>query len=391
MTAPLEGIRVLELGQFITAPYAAMLLADLGAQTIKVERPGSGDPFRQFREGDYSPNFCGYNRNKRSLTLDLSKPEGAAVLLRAVAQSDVLIENFRPGVMERMGLDWETLRAANPRLVYCGISGFSSDGPLRDRPAYDLVGQAMSGMLGVFLDPADPRVTGPTISDQVTGFYACYGVLGSLLRRARDGTGAKVEVAMMEATMSFMPDFFAAFTQAGIGMQPQTRAAFSHSFAFVCADGKLLAVQLSSLEKFWTALLEVTGLETLANDARFARRMARIANFDALILALRPTFATRTRALWMAALADADVPFAPVNTIEEAMRDPEALHLGSFIDLLHPRHGRITALRRPVRIDGEREQGMLPPPALGEHTDEVLASFGFKESEIGDLRGRGLI
>lgn len=388
---PLAGIRVLELGQFITAPYAGLLLADLGAEVVKVEKPGSGDPFRQFRQGDYSPNFCAYNRNKKSLALDIAKPEGVAALLRLVPHFDVLIENFRPGVMQRLGLAWERLREASPRLVYCSVSGFAADGPLADRPAYDTVGQAMSGMLGAFLNPADPRITGPTIADQVTGFYACYGVMGALMRRAATAQGAKVDVAMLDSTMSFMPDLFSAWTQAGIDMQPESRAAFSHAFAFRCADGRLVAMQLSSLEKFWNSLLAATGRTDLAADARFSSRMARVANFDALIGELRPVFAARTREQWMAALANADVPFAPVNSIPEAMREPEVAHLGSFIELEHPRHGKVVALRRPVRIDGERERDMRPPPGLGEHGAEVLAAGGFAAVEIDELRERGVI
>lgn len=389
--APLAGIRVLELGQFITGPYAGLLLADLGADVIKVERPDEGDPFRHFRGGDYSPNFCAYNRNKRSLALDIAKPEGARVLLRAARTADVLIENFRPGVMERLGLGWEALQAANPRLLYCGIAGFSADGPSSKRPAYDVVGQAMSGMLCTLVDPQDPRITGPTIVDQVTGFYACYGVLAALLSRARSGHGARVDVTMIEAAMSFMPDFFSAFTQANIEMGPQTRAAFSHSFVFACLDGKLIAIQLSSLEKFWHGFLGAIGRTELGADARFADRMKRVANFDALILALRPAFAARTREHWMARLADADVPFAPVNSIADAMRDPEVQHLGSFIELQHPTLGKVTAIRRPVRIDGEREADMLPPPALGEHTDSILAELGIAGAEVARLRETGIV
>ena len=196
MTNPLKGIRVLELGQFIAGPYAGLQLADLGATVIKVERPGKGDPFREFGlaagEG-YSHNFCAFNRNKLSLALDINSPRGQEAFRKLARGADVVLENFRSGVMQRLGLGHERLRADNPRLIYCSIAGFSADGPYRDRPAYDAVGSAMSGLLGLMVDPADPRILGPTISDQVSGMQACAGILGALYEREKSGKGARVQ------------------------------------------------------------------------------------------------------------------------------------------------------------------------------------------------------
>ena len=370
----LSGVRVLELGSFITAPYAGLLLADLGADVVKIEPP-DGDPFRSFGTGKYSPNFVGYNRNKRSVVLDLKTEEGRVALLDLVRDADVLIENFRPGVMERVGLDYETLKAANPSLVYCAISGFARNGPNRDRPAFDTIGQALSGLLDLTLDPDKPMVRGPTISDQLAGFYACYGILGALFARQTSGEGRRVDVNMIEASMAFMPDVFASFTRQGVVMDSRTRAAYSQAYALVCADGRIIGLQLSSLEKFWVALTEAMERPDLVADPRFATRMDRIRNVEALNLILADAFRARPRREWLERLEAADVPHAPVNRIDEVMEDPEIRASGSFYEMEHPEMGTVRALHRPVLYDGERREGRCPP-VLGEHTEEVLSEAG---------------
>jgi len=395
MADPLRGIRVLELGQFIAGPFAGLQLADLGAQVIKVERPGQGDPFRAFGLGPqyagYSHNFCAFNRNKLSLTIDLNDEQGKEVFRKAASQSDVVLENFRPGVMKRLGLDYESLRVANPRLIYCSVAGFSEDGPYCDRPAYDAVGQAVSGLLSLMVDPADPRILGPTISDQVTGMQACAGVLAALYERERTGVGARVDITMVEATLSIIPDFFTAYTEAGVVMSQESRSAVSLSFSFMCGDGKLLAVHVSSIEKFWRALVAAIERPDIAEDPRFSSRLNRIKNYEALLQALRPIFAARPRTHWAARLSEHDVPSAVVNSIPDVLQDPEVVHLGVFHELVHEQHGKMTAMRRAVRINGERESAPLPPPVLGEHTDSLLVAFGYAPDAIGDLRKAGAV
>jgi formyl-CoA transferase len=395
MSSPLKGIRVLELGQFIAGPYAGLQLADLGARVIKIERPEGGDAFREFgfaaNAQGYSHNFCAFNRNKLSLSLDVASPGGRDAFLRMAQQADVVLDNFRPGVMKRLGFDYETLRARNPRVVCCSIAGFAEDGPYGDRPAYDAVGQALSGLMSLFVDPKDPRTLGPTLSDQISGMQACMAVLAALYERERTGEGARVEVTMVEASMALIPDSFTAYTHAGHVMQPESRAAVSLSFAFACAEGKLLAIHVSSMEKFWRALLEAVERPDIGEDARFRERMGRIRNYEALVQTLRPVFAAKPREYWAERLAAHDVPSAVVHSIPEAMEEQEVKHLGMFHELSHPRHGKLTAMRRAARIDGERESSPLPPPALGEHTEQVLAEFGFAAPEIAGLRAAGAI
>ncbi len=372
---PLAGIVVLELGGFITAPYAGLLLADLGAEVIKVERP-EGDPFRSFRGGSYSPNFVGFNRNKRSVVLDLQKPADRDAFLALATRADVVLENFRPGVMERIGIAWETLRGRNPRLVYCAIRGFPPSRGNADDPAFDVIGQAESGMLHAFLDPDHPEVRGPTIADQLAGMQACQGILGALVARAATGRGCRVDVNMVESAMAFMPDFFASYTRDGTLMQSNTRAAYSHSFAFRCSDGAFLGVQLSSPEKFWQALVAAIGRPDIAADSRFATRTSRIENFEALTAALQASFLMEPMAHWRAALSRADVPCAPVRTVADVVGDASLHRGGSFHKVTHPQMGEVTCVSRPVLYDGGRPLTHHPPPLLGEHTDTVLREFG---------------
>ena len=233
------------------------------------------------------------NRNKRSVTLDINSPRGQEAFRKMARQADVVLENFRAGTMKRLGFDHESLSRANPRLVTCSIAGFAEDGPYPDRPAYDAVGQALSGLMSLFVEPEDPRTLGPTLSDQITGMQACMAVLAALHERERTGKGARVEVTMVEASMALIPDSFTAYTHAGHVMRPESRAAVSLSFAFACSDGKLLAIHVSSMEKFWRALLDAVERPDIGEDPRFRDRMGRIKNYEALVQALRPVFAAK--------------------------------------------------------------------------------------------------
>jgi len=290
-------------------------------------------------------------------------------------------------VMERNGLGYASLRKLNPKLIYCAISGFNRAGPNRDRPAFDMIGQSISGMLGLFLDPQRPLVRGPTVSDQLAGFYACYGVLGALFARQASGKGRRVDVNMIEATMSFMPDVFASFTRDNVVMDSRTRAAYSQAYAFVCEDGKLIGLQLSSLEKFWAALAEAIEKPELLTDPRFCSRMQRIKNCEALNDILADVFRRRSRTEWLSRLERADVPHAPVHRIDEVMDDPEVSFSKSFYELQHPEMGAVRCLHRPVLYDGRRAPGRHPP-VLGEHTDEVLAAISRKATKSSPVAQR---
>ena len=387
----LSGIKVVELGTMITAPLAGMVLADLGADVLKIEPPNGGDPFRSFRGGLYSPHFVAYNRGKRSMKLDLRSDDGKSVFKKLLAGADILIENYRAGVMDRLGLGTAALAEANPRLIHCSITGFGKDGPYSSRPAYDSVGLALSGIASLLLDPEAPQAAGPTIPDNATGMFAAHGILGALFDRQRWGKGRRVEINMLEAAISFIPDPFANHTQNGIWNDPLTRVASSHSFAFRCADGKLLAVHLSSQAKFWDGMLAAIGQAELGRDIRFATRESRIKNYVELTRVLAAIYAEKPRAAWMVALEAEDVPFAPVHNIPDVMEDEQVRHLGTFRTLQHPTEGPITAIRRPFLIDGERETNTMPAPTLGEHSDAVLAELGYSGDEIARMRDMKVI
>jgi crotonobetainyl-CoA:carnitine CoA-transferase CaiB-like acyl-CoA transferase len=371
----LNGVRVVEQGAFISGPCAAMLLGDLGAEVIKVERPDGGDPFRAFHGALYSPHYQGYNRNKRSIALDLTNPDDRRVFTGLIERADVFIQNFRPGVAERLGFSAADLQVCNPRLIYCSITGFGDSGPYVDRPAYDTVAQAMSGYLSLMLDPAQPRMTGPAVADTLTGLYAAYGILGALYERERSGRGRTVDVSMIEAMAHFCIEPFANLFASGASPGPYGRAAVAQAHVYRCADGKLLALHLSSPEKFWTGLIAAIERPDLADDPRFNPRGPRIAQHEALIAELRPTFAARPRAEWMARLERCDVPFAPVYELDEVLGDPHVRHLGLEIAVDHPTEGRFRSIRTPIVYDGERDAAILPPPTLDEHGAAIRAAL----------------
>ena len=368
MTKVLAGCRIIEHGIFITGPYTGMLLADLGAEVIKVERPDGGDPFRNFEGGLYGPQFQAYNRNKKSIALDLKSDKDRAVFRGLIASADVYIQNFRPGIAEELGAGAKALRKLNPRLIYCAISGFGPDGPYAKRPTYDTVAQAMSGWLSMFVQPGDPRVAGPAISDTVTGLYAAIGILGALHERQKTGRGRLVEVSMLEATMNFASEPIHTYFVNGSVAGPRDRARIAQSYVFACADGKLVVLHLSSLEKFWKGLLAVVERPELAVDPRFAARMDRIRNHEALNDILKPIFAARPRTQWLDLLEKADVPHSPILKIDEVIADPQVKHLGIERQMVHPTQGPVRTMQRPLVYDHDRRGiAVSPSPVLDEH------------------------
>jgi crotonobetainyl-CoA:carnitine CoA-transferase CaiB-like acyl-CoA transferase len=386
MPGPLAGIRVVELSTFITAPLAGVMLADLGAEVVKVENPDGGDPFRSYGGGNYGAQYCSYNRNKRSIAIQLRTDAGRAAFEALVRRSDVLLDNFRHGVLDRLGYPSARLRELNPRLIHCSITGFGSQGPYATRPCFDSIAQGLSGMYSQFIDPENPRLTGTTIADNVTGQYAAYGILSALFERERTGVARRVEVNMLEATMAFMPEPFGYLTQNGEHSDAFLRIRNSLAFAFRCRDGKLVVTHMSSRQKFFEEFAALIGRPELVDDARFRTLEGRVANYELLRGIAAESFLKDDRAEWLRRFESADIPISSINGIEEAMADPQVRALDSFCRLVHPERGELVGIRRPVRFDGRRDdQPAVAPPVLGEHTAEILRELGL--APPGDSKG----
>jgi crotonobetainyl-CoA:carnitine CoA-transferase CaiB-like acyl-CoA transferase len=368
----LDGIRVLEFANYVSGPFAGMLLSDLGAEVIKVETPDGGDPFRMWGKTDYNGTFGSMNRNKKSVTLDLKTDAGRAAAHRLALTADVVIENFRAGAMDRLGLGYEALAAENPRLVYCSITGFGSDGPYRNRAGYDTVGQAVSGLLAVLTDHKAPQPMGVSLSDHLAGTFAAYGVLAALMARNTTGRGQKVETSLLQATLAFLGENAANYFEDGHVPSRVSRCRRAQVFAFTAGDDLPFVVHLSSPEKFWRGLLTATEREALGSDARFITREVRVKNYDALCDELAAAFRTRPRAEWLERLAAQDVPSGPINSIDEVFADPQVVALDMRKRLAHRTRGTVSVVGNPVRMTATPPRVDTAAPDLGAHNDELL-------------------
>jgi crotonobetainyl-CoA:carnitine CoA-transferase CaiB-like acyl-CoA transferase len=363
-----------------------MMLADLGADVIKVESR-DGDPYRAYQGGQYSPHFQAYNRNKRSLALDMKLGTDRALFDGLVRQADVYIQNFRPGTAERLGAGVERLQQLNPRLVCCSISGFGSSGPYVDRPSYDSVAQALSGFLSVVVDYQQPQFLGPALADAITGIYASQGILAALVQRGRTGRGCHVEVSMLEAMTHFAVEPFAAFFELGQIPTAADRPRLAQAYILRTADERLIAIHLSSLEKFWEGLVAALEAPELASDPRFNPRERRIAEYEALRLELNTRFARQPLGHWVRRLQAEDVPHAPVNRLDDVVHDPQVAHLGIVVPVESP-HTATQAVRPAVQFDGSRAKSVDAAPLLNQHGESIRAALSRGESWPESIRSR---
>jgi crotonobetainyl-CoA:carnitine CoA-transferase CaiB-like acyl-CoA transferase len=387
----LKDITVVECSTFVTGPYAASLLADLGARVIKIESLPEGDPYRYFAPDPFfSFNFAHLNRNKESLALDLKSSKGKEIGIELLKRADVFVENFRPGTAERLGLGYDSLRALNPRLVYCSISAFGQSGPYADKPGFDTLGQAVSGLLSLLTDPDEPKVMGMAVSDYVTGLSAGYGILGALLGRGKSGDGCRVETSLLQSTLSFIGETAAGYLRTGAVPNRMARVKNAHAFAFVCKDRLPIAIHCSVPEKFWLALLKAADRMDLATDPRFKTRDTRRQNYEALESTLAPVFLTRSRAEWLERLEADDVPAVPLYDMAEVLNDPQVRHLNLVEELAHPQAGKLQFVGGPVRYDELTKEPSTPPPLVGEHSAAILAELGYTRAVIDELVAHGI-
>ena len=387
----LDNITVIECATFVTGPYATALLADLGARVIKIESAPDGDPYRYFApDPAFSFNFAHLNRNKESLVLDLKAPKGKEICLELLKKADVFVENFRPGAADRLGIGGETLKQLNSKLIYCSISAFGQSGPYAEKPGFDTLGQALSGLLSLLSDPNDPKGMGMAVSDYVTGLSAGYGILAALLARNNSGVGCRVETSLLQATLSFIGETAAGYLRTGNVPNRMARVKNAHAFALLCQDGKPLAIHCSVPEKFWLALLHAAERMDIAADERFKTRDGRRQNYQALEQTLAPTFKTKTRGAWLKILDAHDVPAVPLYDVAEVLDDPQVKHLGLIEELEHPKAGKMKFVGAPVRFDNLARQTSAPPPLVGEQSETILRELGYNDAAINDLMTQGV-
>jgi crotonobetainyl-CoA:carnitine CoA-transferase CaiB-like acyl-CoA transferase len=400
-TLPLAGVRVLDLSRVLAGPWCTQTLADLGADVIKVERPGSGDdtrgwgpPFLKDRDGRDTAEaayYLGANRNKRSITVDIAQPAGQALIRRLAAQCDVFIENFKVGDMARYGLDAARLRAENPRLVYCSVTGFGQTGPYRDRAGYDYAIQGIGGLMSVTGERDDrpgggPQKVGVAVADLFTGLYATVAILAALRHRDATGCGQAIDMALLDTQVAMLANLGANYLATGVSPR---RMGNAHSTivpyqVFEVADGHLILAVGNDGQ--FAKFCEVAGCAELAGDARFATNANRVRHRDQLIPLLVPLMKARPRQQWLQALEAAKVPCGPINSLEEVFADPQVRERGMTVTVPHPHSDALAMVASPIKLSDTPVQYRRPPPLLGEHTAQVLAEFGIDAAQLQALR-----
>ena len=406
MAGALSHIRVLDLSRILAGPWAGQILADLGADVIKVERPGPGDDTRgwgppwikddQGQDTSVAAYYLCANRNKRSITVDITQPEGQDIVRRLAAQSDVVLENFKLGGLKQYGLDYDSLKAVNPRLVYCSITGFGQDGPYAPRAGYDFLIQGLGGLMSITGRPdgepgAGPMKVGVALTDILTGLYATNAVLAALAWREQSGEGQYIDMALLDVQVACLAN--QAMNYLATGNSPRRMGNAHHSIVpyqdFPTADGHMI-LAIGNDGQF-ARFCEVAGRSELAADARFATNRARVENRAELIPLLNQITATRTTTEWIAQLEARAVPCGPINGLAEVFADPQVQARGLAVKMPHPEAGEVPLVASPIRLSKTPVEYRRAPPLVGEHTDEILADLGVDATGIAGLRERGVV
>ncbi|MER1995245.1 MAG: CoA transferase [Arthrobacter sp.] len=382
---PLAGVRVLDLTGFLSGPFGTQILGDLGAEVLKIEPP-AGDNSRTVPPhfvGDTSVYYLSTNRNKKSAVIDLKDPEGQRVVKALMAKSDIVLENFRPGALKRLGLDYATVAAGDPSVIWCSISGFGQDGPYAHRPAYDMIVQAYSGGMSLTGERGGPPVrAGLPIGDLTAGLYGVIAVLAALNRRAATGLGDYIDISMLDCQLAFLSYQGAYYLHSGKvpGTQGRSHDSIPTYRCFEASDGIEVAVTANT-QKMWESLCQVLGLSELAKDERFLTLADRHRNRAELEPALEDAFLARGADEWVSLLTEAGVPVAPVNTVDRALADPQARHRNMVVELQDEHEGTIRVVGNPLKFRSISNQLLNFPPKLGEHTEEIIALSGVTHGE----------
>jgi crotonobetainyl-CoA:carnitine CoA-transferase CaiB-like acyl-CoA transferase len=397
MTGPLAGLRIIDLSRVVAGPLATQIFSDYGAEVIKVEQPGLGDDSRHWappRAPDGQASyFFAVNRGKRSVTVDLKHPRGRALIVELARRSDVLVENFTPGTSDRLGLGADALRAANPRLIYCSISGFGATGPYRERAGYDAIMQGFTGLMSITGEPDGPPVkAGVALIDVITALYAHGAILAALRHRDRTGEGQFLELSLMECGIAALINAATAYL---VGGEVQGRWGHAHPSlvpyqAFRARDGYLMVG--AGNERLWKAFCDVMGAPEWADDPRYDANAKRVERRAELVALIEARLAARSRDEWVREFGAAGLPVGPINDIADVFADPQVQHRGMAVEVDHPTAGRVRLPGIPVKFAGTPAAIQGPPPRLGEHTDDVLRTvLGFTDTDIAELRATGAL
>jgi crotonobetainyl-CoA:carnitine CoA-transferase CaiB-like acyl-CoA transferase len=394
----LSGVRVLDFSHQAAGPWATSLLGDMGADVIKIEKPGRGDSIRYAdRSGRLPPeigglNFQGLNRNKRGITIDIGTPQGVALVQRLAKDADVVVENFRPGVMDRHEIGYQHLRKINPRIVYCSITAFGPRGPLAQKPGMDLIIQATGALMGHTGEEGGPPIkSAPPVADINTGIYAAYGICGALFERERSGEGQHVEVAMLDAVLSLFADNAANVLTEGVkfGKFGSGHPDLVPYQAFPASDGYFIVACLTNA--FYKRLAAALGRDDLLNDPRFATNPSRVKHRDHVVGVLSEIFKQNTCDHWIRLLEANDIPTCRVNRLEDVLHSEQIKENGLVVERQDEKRGRISILGPPVHLSRTQTTFERLAPAIGEHTDEVLREFGLGDAEIADLHAAKIV
>jgi len=393
---PLSGYRILDLSRILAGPYCTMILGDQGADVIKVERPDTGDDTRTWGPpfaGGESAYYLSCNRNKRSITVDLKTPAGADLVREIAKVSDVFIENFTPGLTKRFGLDYDTLRELNPRLVYCSISAYGQDGPYRDRPGYDMVLSAVGGLMWITGErDGNPCKVGVAITDVLTGVYASGAITAALLWRERSGRGQYLDCSLLDAQVSALANIGSNYLVAG---KEATRWGTAHEsiipYQVFAAKDRPIAIAVAN-QKLWVNFCRVVGKEEWLEDSRFETNPKRVENREAMLPLVADVMAAKTCDEWMELFVEAAIPCGPVNDMQHLFSDPQVVHREMIAEVPHATIGTLRLAGIPIKYSATPGSIRRAPPLLGEHTEELLAEvLGYSPERIAELRRQGVV
>lgn len=393
MNQALEGLKVLDLTRVLAGPFTTMILADMGAEVIKIEMPGKGDDAREFGPyvNDESAYFMSINRNKKSITMNLKVRETKEMFLEMVKNADIVVENYRPGTMEKLGLGYEVLKEVNPKIIYAAASGFGHTGPYSKRAAYDAVVQAMGGIMSITGEAGGrPTRVGPSIGDITAGLYTAIGILGALNYRNATGIGQKVDIAMLDSQVSILENAVSRYLVTGVNPEPigNRHSSIVPFESFQTSDGDIMVA--AGNDVLWKKLCQALGNTVLAEDERFVTNPLRSENYNELRPLLAEEFIKKGTKEWLEILEECGVPNGPINNIEQVINDPQVKARDMIVEVDHPKAGKLKTIGVPIKMSETQGSIRFPSPLLGEHTEEVLKDMlNLTDEQIKDLRQKG--